>query len=83
MIEIVTKHDIDDILTNPSEYVDETQDLVLLKIHPDTLVMIGQDESTKEYYLCVEDNETTRDYYPKESLMKTFNEITRRNLYEN
>ena len=67
-----------DIITNPEDYIDESQDLALIKIASVTspsnplLLMVGQDGDS--YYVVVEDNDTTEDIYPDddETLMHVF-----------
>ena len=71
MIQVVCKANIEDVLMAPQDYVDSSEDLVLLRIyHADdianpTYLMIGCDEYEK-YYLVVEDNETSEDYIPED-----------------
>ena len=71
MIQVICKDDVEDVLAFPQNYVDDSQDLALLRIyHPSditnpTYIMIGCDEYEK-YYLVVEDNETSADYLPED-----------------
>ena len=67
MIEITCKENIEEILTNPSEYVDFDYDKALIKYYGKdvtnpTWILIGQDENDK-LYLTVEDNDVSADYY--------------------
>ena len=67
MIEIICKENIEEILTNPSEYVDFDYDKALIKYYGKdvtnpTYILIGQDENDK-FYLTVEDNDVSEDYY--------------------
>lgn len=82
MIEVVHSENIEDILINPQDYVDSSEDVVLLKIHHSddisnpTYIMLGVDEYDK-YYLVVEDNDVSEDYIPKDgaTLSELFDEI--------
>ena len=62
---------LEEILTNPYEYVDNSQDIVLAEIYEDEeidnpiYIMIGSDE-WEDYYLVVEDNDTSEDIYPED-----------------
>lgn len=88
MIQVICKHNIEDVLISPQDYVDSSEDLVLLKIYNPsdianpTYLMIGCDEYEK-YYLVVEDNETFEDYIPEdgegltELFTKLLNEINK------
>ena len=86
MIQVICKHNIEDVLAFPQNYIDSSEDLVLLKIyHPSdisnpTYIMIGCDEYEK-YYLVVEDNETSSDYYPEDG--ETLSELFEKLLDEN
>ena len=67
MIEIICKENIEEILTNPSEYVDFDYDKCLIRYYGKdvanpTYILIGQDENDK-FYLTVEDNDVSEDYY--------------------
>ena len=68
MIEVVTKHSIEEILETPTDYVDSEQDIVLVKVHGKevgnpVMIMIGTDDDlTKEkdkivWYFLLEDND--------------------------
>ena len=80
---VVTTEDIMEILDNPSKFVNTTYDKVLVKIHDDEddyrwMIMIGQNERSGEYYLVVEDDEMSEDYYPSDygvTLEELFNKI--------
>ena len=82
MIEVVHSENIEEILTNPHDYVNSSEDVVLLKIHHSndignpTYIMIGVDEYEK-YYLVVEDSEVSEDYIPKDgmTLLELFDEL--------
>lgn len=86
MIQVICKDNVEDVLTFPQYYVGSDQDLVLLKIyHPNdidnpTYIMIGCNEDEK-YYLVVEDNETSADYYPEDG--DTLSELFEKLLNEN
>ena len=62
---------LEEILTNPYEYVNNSQDIVLAEIYEDEeidnpiYIMIGSDEY-EDYYLVVEDNDTSEDIYPED-----------------
>ena len=67
-----------DVITNPDDYIDDSQDLALIKItstfasdNP-TLLMVGYDGTS--YYVVVEDNYYSGDVYPEgdDTLMDTF-----------
>ena len=66
-IERVAKENIDDILLKPEVFVNESFDKPLVKILGDnpTWILIGQNEDDGRYYLVVEDDETSQDYYPE------------------
>ena len=55
MIEFVHSENIEDVLTNPCDYVNSSEDIVLLKIHHShdignpTYIMIGVDEYDKYF----------------------------------
>ena len=86
MIQVICKYNIEEVLSSPQDYVDSSEDLVLLKIyHPSditnpTYMMIGCDEYEK-YYLVVEDNETFEDYVPNdgETLLELFEKLLNEN----
>ena len=67
-----------DVISDPSDWIDESQDLALIKITstfaPDnpTLLMVGYDGTS--YYVVVEDNYYSGDVYPEgdDTLMDTF-----------
>lgn len=79
MTQTVSKEDIDEILKNPKDFVDETFDKPLAIIHDDNPVwiLIGQNEDDGRYYLVVEDDEVSEDYYPEnnETLAQLFDRI--------
>ena len=72
-IEILCKENVEEVLMYPQYYVDDTQDIALLRIIYDcdvsnpTYILVGQDEQDERYYLVVEDNETSEDYYLEDS----------------
>ena len=82
MIEIVHKGNIEEILAHPGDYVDNSEDVVLLKIHDSkdinnpTYIMLGVDEYEK-YYLVVEDNDVSEDYFVADgsTLYELFTEL--------
>ena len=67
MIQVICKDNIEEVLSSPQDYVDSSEDLVLLRIFHSsdivnpTYIMIGCDEYGK-YYLVVEDNDVSEDY---------------------
>lgn len=81
MIQIITNYSIDDILSNPDDYIDSSEDTVLLKvfgkdISNPTLLMLGYDDESKSYYFVVEDNEVSEDTYCEiNKLTETFETI--------
>jgi hypothetical protein len=82
MVQIITKHSIDDMLLHPDIYVDEYEDIVLLKVfgkdvsNP-TILMLGYDDKRDSYYFVVEDDEVSEDIYcEKENLAEMFDIIT-------
>ena len=76
MIQVICKDNVEDVLAFPQYYVDDSEDLVLLKIYHQsdisnpTYIMIGCNEDEK-YYLVVEDNETSEDYLPADGQSMT------------
>lgn len=81
MIEIISKENIEEILTNPSEYVDFDFDKILIKYYGQdtdnpTWIFIGVDEDGK-FYLTVEDNDVSEDYYMEggQTLKELFSEL--------
>ena len=86
MIQVVCKENIEEVLMFPQYYVDSSEDLVLLKIYDKddidnpTYIMVGCDEDEK-YYLVVEDNETSADYYPEDG--ETLSELFEKLLNDN
>ena len=86
LIEVLCKENIEEVLMDPEHYVDDTQDIALLRIIDEddgsnpTYIMIGQDEQNEQYYFVVEDNEMSEDYYPENS--ETLPELYERLLYE-
>ena len=82
MIQVVCKENIEEVLTNPQYYVDDSEDLALLRVYHKeditnpTYIMIGCDES-EQYYLVVEDNEASADYIPEdgETLSELFEKL--------
>jgi hypothetical protein len=82
MIKLIN-NDWEKILKKPNNYVDDDQDLALVKIVPannpknPTLLMVGKDVFDGRFYIVVEDNETSEDIYleGKETLYSKFMEI--------
>ena len=82
-IEVLNENSIEEIMACPQQYIDTTQDVVLLRViysgeaNNPTYLMIGQDENTAEYYLVLEDNDTTEDFYPTENqtLVQLYEEL--------
>lgn len=81
-IESLRQENIEKILANPQDYVDSSEDIVLLRIRQSddidnpTYIMLGVDEYEK-YYLVVEDNDVSEDYLPKdgETLLELFDKL--------
>ena len=85
MLQVIAKENIDEILNNPQDYVDDEEDKALVKIIEDdasnpTFILIGQDENDKCYYLVVEDNDVSEDYYleANKTLLDLFKELLHR-----
>lgn len=81
MIEVKTNYSIDEVLEHPEKFIDESQDIVLVKIYGKdinnpTMIMAGKDDKTGEFYFVVEDNDSTEDIYCKDRPMtEVFSEI--------
>lgn len=79
MIQLI-RPEMEKILKKPQAYIDDDQDVVLVKITPatnpknPTLMMIGKDVFDGRFYIVVEDNDTSEDIYPegKETLYSKF-----------
>ena len=80
-IRVLCKDNVDEVLENPSEYVDETFDLPLVEINK-ILIMVGKNEEDGRYYLVVEDDETSQDYYlnENESLIEKYEWLLEKEL---
>lgn len=71
MIEVLCPEAVEEVLTCPKEYIDDSKDIVLAKIHDPSdienpiYIMIGMDEHGK-CYLVIEDNDVSADYYPED-----------------
>jgi hypothetical protein len=69
------------MLLHPDIYVDEHEDVVLLKVFDEdtsnpTILMLGYNDKDNSYYFVVEDDEVSEDIYcEKENLAEMFNEI--------
>lgn len=68
MIQIITEHSIAEMLLCPADYVDQDEDIVLLKVLGEditnpTILMLGYDDKAGSYYFIVEDNEVSEDIY--------------------
>lgn len=74
MIQVITEHNIDDIMKNPTQYIDADTDIVLLKIFGaqstgPVVLMAGYDPDTNVgdcdglYYILEEDNEVCIYHY--------------------
>lgn len=67
MIEVITKHNIDELLADPEQYVDSDSDVVLVKVHSPhhpgnpVMVMLGRNNEDNTYYFLLEDNEVVID----------------------
>ena len=70
MIQIITEYNIEEMLKNPSKYVDDEEDIVLLKVFgvdPSNPVMLmlglevesGDGENDECYYFIEEDNDVS------------------------
>ena len=70
MVQIVAPHNIEEILRNPSNYIDDEQDVVLLKVYGQdannpTMIMVGVDEedpdceNAEPWYIVEEDNDVS------------------------
>ena len=81
MIQI--RPEMEKILKKPQAYVNDDQDLVLVKIIPvtnpnnPTIMMVGKDVFDGRFYIVVEDNDTSEDIYleGKETLYSKFMEL--------
>lgn len=82
MIQVICKENIEEVLMHPRYYVDDSEDLALLRVYHKedvanpTYIMIGCNEHER-YYLVVEDNETSADYIPEdgETLLELFEKL--------
>ena len=81
MIKVLCKDNIEEVLNNPNDYVDETFDLPLVEIDK-VLIMVGKNEEDGRYYLVVEDDETSQDYYlnENESLIEKYEWLLKKEL---
>lgn len=83
MVEVRTRHSISDIMEDPQNYIDKSQDIELLKIYKDIndpiWIMAGTTDD-KRYYLTFETSETSRDEYPEEG--ETLEELLDRFVIE-
>lgn len=80
MIQIVTQNSINDMLRNPDDYIDDYEDIVLLRVikpnEPAVMVMLGHDDVMESYYFVVEDDEVSEYTYCKtEMLERKFSDI--------
>jgi hypothetical protein len=80
VVQILTQHSIDDMLLNPTEYIDESFDVPLLRFVHDASnpvsLLLGYDNKEKLYYFVLEDNEVSEDFYCRDGdLTKMFEEI--------
>ena len=82
MIQLI-RPEMEKILKKPQMFVNDTQDVVLVKItsvtnpkNP-TLLMVGKDDFDGRFYIVIEDNDTSEDIYPegKETLYSKFMSI--------
>ena len=82
MIQLI-RPEMEKILKKPQAYVNDDQDLALVKIasvtNPNnpTLMMVGKDVFDGRFYIVVEDNDTSEDIYleGKETLYSKFMEL--------
>lgn len=69
MIKVLIKDPIDDVLSNPSSYVDASADIALLEViqpnEKSQMVLIGLDEDKQSYYFVIEDEDVSEDIYCK------------------
>ena len=94
MIQIVTSHNIEDLLKNPGNYVDDEEDVVLLKVfgknaHNPTLLMVGLEaESTggeiaEPWYIIEEDNDVSVYHHCSENkLYDTYERVLKKAMEE-
>lgn len=61
MIEVLTQYNIDEILEDPMNYVDETEDIALIRVN-NTMIMLGMDDDERLYFV-LEDDEISEDRY--------------------
>lgn len=77
------KSDWEKILKKPQKYINDSQDMVIVKIIPatnpnnPTMLMVGRDEFDGRFYVVVEDNDSSEDIYPEngDTLLTTFAKI--------
>lgn len=82
MIQLI-RPEMEKILKKPQAYVNDDQDLAIVKItsvtNPNnpTLMMVGKDVFDGRFYIVVEDNDTSEDIYleGKETLYSKFMEL--------
>ena len=82
MIQLI-RPEMEKILKKPQTYVNDDQDIVLVKITPvtnpknPTMMMVGKDVFDGRFYIVVEDNDTSEDIYleGKETLYSKFMEL--------
>lgn len=87
-VRILAKENVQEILNNPIDFVDETFDKALVEIYDDNykwMILLGKNEDDGRYYLVVEDDEMSEDYYPEanESLEDLYDKLLERNDEEN
>lgn len=61
MIEVLTHYNIEEILEDPMHYVDETEDIALIRVNR-TMIMLGMNDDERLYFV-VEDDEMSEDRY--------------------
>jgi hypothetical protein len=78
MIQVMCNENIEEVLLNPSEYVDFREDKALIRYYGKdksnpTYILVGQDEYDK-FYLVIEDNDVSEDVYlaENETLLSVF-----------
>ena len=90
MIQIVTKHNINDVLLNPRQYIDDEEDVVLLKMFGEdtsnpVMLMVGMEvesgdgENDECYYFVEEDNDVSIYHHCKETdLQATYERLLKK-----
>ena len=89
MIQVVCNENIEEVLSNPSEYISHVYDKALIKYYKEdisnpTYILFGIDEDDR-YYFTIEDNDVSDDYYlsSNESLLSLFIRLLEKIIKEN